>query len=184
MDRWKLLVVAAAVSVLAAGCSSGTEAGQIAAVRDVISSVVDNADDIVLEIVPSGSGKDCYEIEAEGGDLVIRGSSPVALCYAFDRYLRYGCGAMVTWSGEHVDIPGNWPEYRESAESPYALRYFLNVCTFGYTAPYWDWERWSEEIDWMALHGVNMPLASVASEAIAMRVWKKFGLNRIFSEFA
>lgn len=178
MDRWKLLVVAAAVSVLAAGCSSGTEAGQIAAVRDVISSVVDNADDIVLEIIPSsGSGKDCYEIVAEGGDLVIRGSSPVALCYAFDRYLRYGCGAMVTWSGEHVDIPGSWPEYRESAESPYALRYFLNVCTFGYTAPYWDWDRWSEEIDWMALHGVNMPLASVASEAIAMRVWKKFGLT-------
>ena len=178
MDRWKLLVVAAAVSGLAAGCSSGTEAGQIAAVRDVISSVVDNADDIVLEIIPSsGSGKDCYEIVAEGGDLVLRGSSPVALCYAFDRYLRYGCGAMVTWSGEHVDIPGSWPEYKESAESPYDLRYFLNVCTFGYTAPYWDWERWSEEIDWMALHGVNMPLASVASEAIAMRVWKKFGLT-------
>ena len=100
MDRWKLLVVAAAVSVLAAGCSSGTEAGQIAAVRDVISSVVDNADDIVLEIIPSsGSGKDCYEIVAEGGDLVLRGSSPVSLCYAFDRYLRYGYDSTVTWIG-------------------------------------------------------------------------------------
>ena len=29
----------------------------------------------------------------------------------------------------------------------------------------------------MALHGVNMPLASVASEAIAKRVWMKLGLS-------
>ncbi len=27
--------------------------------------------------------------------------------------------------------------------------------------PYWDWERWEKEIDWMAVHGINMPLALV-----------------------
>jgi hypothetical protein len=23
----------------------------------------------------------------------------------------------------------------------------------------WNWERWSREIDWMAMNGVNLPLA-------------------------
>jgi alpha-N-acetylglucosaminidase len=23
----------------------------------------------------------------------------------------------------------------------------------------WDWERWEREIDWMALNGINLPLA-------------------------
>lgn len=43
--------------------------------------------------------------------------------------------------------------------------------------PYWDWNRWEKEIDWMALHGVDMPLALVANEAISARVWKKLGLT-------
>ena len=34
-----------------------------------------------------------------------------------------------------------------------------------------------KEIDWMTLRGVNMPLATVASEAIAERVWLKMGLK-------
>jgi alpha-N-acetylglucosaminidase len=84
---------------------------------------------------------------------------------------------MVTWGGKNLDLPEVWPDWQEKAVSPYKFRYFLNVCTFGYTAPYWDWDRWSEELDWMALHGVNMPLASVASEAIARRVWVKMGLT-------
>ncbi len=35
-----------------------------------------------------------------------------------------------------------------------------------------------KEIDRMALYGVNMPLATVASEAIAERVWLRMGLNK------
>ena len=35
----------------------------------------------------------------------------------------------------------------------------MNVCTFGYSYVHWEWDRWEREIDWMALNGVNMPLA-------------------------
>lgn len=35
----------------------------------------------------------------------------------------------------------------------------MNVCTFGYSYVHWDWSRWEREIDWMALNGINMPLA-------------------------
>lgn len=60
--------------------------------------------------------------------------------------------------------------------SPFPRHHYYNVVTYGYTLPYWDWQRWEEEIDWMALHGVDMPLALVANEAITARVWKRLGL--------
>lgn len=28
-----------------------------------------------------------------------------------------------------------------------------------YSMAYWDWDRWEAEIDWMALQGINLPLA-------------------------
>jgi len=30
----------------------------------------------------------------------------------------------------------------------------------------WDWERWEQEIDWMALNSINTPLAFVGQEHI------------------
>ena len=33
----------------------------------------------------------------------------------------------------------------------------------------WTWERWEKEIDWMALHGINMPLQIVGLDV----VWKR-----------
>lgn len=135
--------------------------------------------DIRLEEIAPENGKETFEIEAENGILTLRGSSPVAICYAFHTYLREACSSMKTWSGEHVDWPASWPDYPlKKQTTPYDYRYFLNVCTFGYTAPYWDWERWEKEIDWMALRGVNMPLATVASEAIAERVWLRMGFQK------
>ena len=145
--------------------------------EDVILRTIGTLDGVTLVEIPSEGGKDCYEISAKDGELLLKGSSPSAICYAFNKYLRYACGSMITWGGKHLKLPETWPDCQEKATSPYQFRYFLNVCTFGYTAPYWDWNRWSEELDWMALHGVNMPLASVASEAIARRVWVKLGLS-------
>lgn len=124
-------------------------------------------------------GKETFEIEAKEGKLTLKGSSTVALCYAFHTYLREACHSMKTWSGEHLELPSLWPDYSlRKQTTPYNFRYFLNVCTYGYTTPYWDWARWENEIDWMALRGVNMPLATVASEAIAERVWLQMGLTK------
>lgn len=37
---------------------------------------------------------------------------------------------------------------------------------------WWDWERWEKEIDWMALQGVNLPLAFTGQEAIWQKTFK------------
>lgn len=137
------------------------------------------ANDITFLPIKQNEGKETFAIEANNGKLTIKGSSAVAMCYAFNLYMREGCASMKTWSGENGAAPEIWPDYEKKQQtSSYELRYFLNVCTYGYTTPYWDWNRWEKEIDWMALRGVNMPLATVASEAIAERVWKRLGLNK------
>lgn len=139
----------------------------------------ERAQSIHFEYIEPSDGKDIFEVIASDGRLTLRGSSSVAICYAFHTYMKEACKSMKTWSGEHITSVMPWPDYELYEQvSPYELRYFLNVCTFGYTTPYWDWERWEKEIDRMALYGVNMPLATVASEAIAERVWLRMGLTK------
>lgn len=139
----------------------------------------EKAQNIKFKQIESANGKETFEVVAKNGELTISGSSSVAICYAFHTYMKEGCNSLRTWSGEQVPSIESWPDYELYDQvSPYELRYFLNVCTFGYTTPYWDWKRWEKEIDWMALRGINMPLATVASEAIAERVWLRMGLTK------
>ncbi|KAJ8432286.1 hypothetical protein Cgig2_028548 [Carnegiea gigantea] len=43
---------------------------------------------------------------------------------------------------------------------------------------WWDWERWEKEIDWMALQGINLPLAFTGQEAIWQKVFMDFNISR------
>jgi len=53
----------------------------------------------------------------------------------------------------------------------------MNVCTVSYSAVWWNWERWEREIDWMALQGVNLPLAFTGQEYVQRALFKEFGLS-------
>ena len=57
------------------------------------------------------------------------------------------------------------------------FRYYQNVCTPGYTFVFWKWIDWEPHLDWMALNGINMPLAFTAQEAIWIRTYKKVRTN-------
>ncbi|MBR4298066.1 MAG: alpha-N-acetylglucosaminidase C-terminal domain-containing protein, partial [Bacteroidaceae bacterium] len=74
-------------------------------------------------------------------------------------------GAYVDLSSINLPLPA---EETHSSDAKY--RYYLNYCTFGYSMTSWTWTRWQQEIDWMALHGINMPLQLVGME----EVWRKF----------
>ena len=96
------------------------------------------ANEITCQVIEPVNGKETFEIEARDGVLVLKGSSTVAICYAFHTYLKEACHAMKTWSGEHIELPEIWPDYiAKKQTTPYSYRYFLNVCTYGYTTPYW-----------------------------------------------
>lgn len=131
------------------------------------------------EIATAEEGKPVYEIAVTDGRVVVSGSTAGALCRGAYAYLREtGCG-MVTWSGSRVELPATLPHIEpRRVVCPYRYVQYFNPCTFGYTMPFWDWERWERELDWMALHGINMPLALDGQEAIWQRVWTAMGLSR------
>lgn len=135
------------------------------------------SDKIVLEKKRSKS-ETFFEHHSKDGILYVSGSDNVALCRGFYDYMKQNRYGLKTWSGSSLSVPETFPdEVIRKVVSPFANHYYFNVCTYGYSMPYWNWERWEQEIDWMALHGINMPLALVGYEAILARVWKKMGLT-------
>jgi alpha-N-acetylglucosaminidase len=115
------------------------------------------------------------DYRAAGGRLTLRGSDPVAASVALGRYVRAHLGTRLTWQRPRVSGPlRNAP--RTAVSSPHDVRYYLNVVTFGYSTPFWGWERWEREVDWMALHGVTHPLMLLAHEAVLAETFRRSGL--------
>lgn len=152
----------------------------ITGARGVLERTIGNkASEIRIERLKSSRVLDTFDVDSRKGILKIRGNSVSAICYGFYTYLKKEVHQMVTWSSSlPIQVPAVWPECTQlKGSTPYHYRYYLNVVTFGYTTAYWNWNRWERELDWMALHGINMALAFTGSEAIASRVWQKLGLK-------
>lgn len=132
-----------------------------------------------FELIPEAAGGDVYETESHEGRLVVRGNSSVALCRGTYDFLKEHCNCLVTWEGSQLQLPASLPDTPlRRVEGSVPLRQHFNVVTFGYSTAFWDWKRWEFEIDWMALHGINMPLAMTGQESIWKKVWTQhFGLS-------
>lgn len=118
----------------------------------------------------SEGGEDTFTTECDGRQLVVRGSSVTAVCTGVHWWLQHALGASVSWTQHRLRLPRRLPKTtREMRRASVPLRYYLNFCTHSYTMAFWDWQRWEQEIDWMALHGVNMPLVITGFEC----VWKE-----------
>jgi alpha-N-acetylglucosaminidase len=136
------------------------------------------AADFDLQWIPPSNGHAVYEIAATGGRVRVNGSTGMAICRGAYLYLRNRCNAMVTWSGRNLNLPEKFPDAPgQRVVCPYRFTQYLNVCTFGYSTPFWNWQRWERELDWMALHGINMALALTGQEEIWRRVWKNMGVT-------
>ena len=142
-------------------------------------SLGSRAEEFELILRPTESAQPAYEFSAAAGRVKVQASGAVALCRGAYAYLREHCGAMITWSGQHLDLPARLPDARAThVVCPYEYVQYLNPCTFGYTTAFWGWDRWERELDWMALHGVTMALALEGQEAIWQRVWLEMGVTQ------
>lgn len=172
--------------LLCAGLSRALTPGEIAAARGVIARFAGDAvaQSLTLEGLPAREdGRHAYEIADNGRTL--RGTSAVALCKAFYANAKAKGAGLCSWTGNRFDAAAAFaPSEPVRVVAPFRHYQYFNVCTFGYSLPFWDEARWMREIDWMALHGIDMPLALLATEAIAERVWKRMGLTEAEIEAA
>jgi len=124
------------------------------------------------------SETDAFELDCADGKVVIRGNNEVSQAAGLGWYLKYTVKANVSWCGSNLVLPGVMPlpaRYRQEIDQKY--RVYMNYCTFNYSASWWDWERWEKEIDFMALQGINMPLALVGIEGVWYETLTGFGLT-------
>ena len=121
-----------------------------------------------------------FEIDRKGEKPVIRGDNYVHIAVGLNWYLKYYCGIHLSWNGMKASLPEvlPLPEKPERHTSEADFVYDLNYCTYSYSMAFWDWERWEQELDWMALHGVDLPLAAVGDEC----VWRNFLLRLGYME--
>ena len=123
------------------------------------------------------SGTDFFELDQAGSRVVVRGNSWVNIASGINWYLKYYAGIHLSWNQRQARLPEVLPRVmqKERHETDLSLRYDFNYCTFSYSMAFWDWKRWEQEIDWMALHGVNLPLAIVGEECVWRNMLLKLG---------
>ena len=165
--------------VLCFGCMKKETDPEIVAMRGLVNRVVpEYSQNIVLERLADTI--DRFEIETKGQKLVIRGNNANSMAVGLNHYLKYYCKAQYSWFMEEpLQIPVTMPTVPEkvSLSARVPDRFFLNYCTYGYTMPWWGWAQWEHFIDWMALNGINLPLAITGQESVWYEVWSELGLT-------
>ena len=132
----------------------------------------------VIEQVKSPT--DFFELDQKGDKVVIRGNNYVSIATGVNWYLKYYAGIQLSWNGMTAQLPAVLPAVpqKERHETDLKYRYYFNNCTYSYTMAFWDWDRWEKEIDWMALHGINLPLAVVGADVVWYNVLTKLGYTK------
>ena len=117
---------------------------------------------------------------ADGKHILIGGNNDISMAVGLNHYLRKYAKVHVSWfDTEPIQLPKKWPlpPSKEGGSAAVPQRFFLNYCTYGYTMVWWQWPQWERFIDWMALNGINMPLALTGQEAVWQEVWREMGMS-------
>ena len=133
-----------------------------------------------FEFVLRTSDADLFTLEQHGDRVRIGGNNDNSMAMGLNYYLKEYAKTHVSWyASQPVELPKRLPKVDEpivrKCEVP--VRFFLNYCTYGYTMVWWQWKEWECFIDWMALNGVNMPLALTGQEAVWQEVWREMGMT-------
>ena len=122
------------------------------------------------------NGKDAFVISEKDGKPFIKGNSQLSVTTGINWYLNHYAHINLTWNNLTTDLSSaNLPvpatEEKHVCNTTY--RYNLSSEAFSNSAALWTWERWEQEIDWMALHGVNAPLNIVGLEVVTRNFLNK-----------
>lgn len=133
---------------------------------------------VQLSLPKDKDGHDSYSYSYAKGTLTVKASDGVAACRGFYDYVKSKGAGISSWSGQRFVLPAEPGTEPREFTSPFRDHQYMNVVTYGYTTPYWDEARWDRELDWMALHGIDMPLLLIAQEQVYREVFLDMGLTK------
>lgn len=160
-------VADSAIDSLAARVTEGTSTGRIE-----FKLAVDSSDNNL---------HDWYRLTPiDDNRLLIEGNNNISMAVGLNHYLKHVAGIHISWNNLTEPLPDKLklPSEPIFRETDLKDRYYLNYCTFSYSMPFWDEERWMKELDWMALHGINMALSLTGTEVVWKNLLEKYGYSQ------
>lgn len=133
----------------------------------------------IFELEDELCEKDFFKLDNRGSKVLVTGNNWISVATGLNWYLKYYAHANITW-GNMRQIIAHFPKVAEPVrhETDCLVRYYLDYNTFTYSTPFWDWKRWQEEIDFMALHGINTPLMLTGNQSVWIRTLERVGYSR------
>lgn len=134
-------------------------------------------DDISVEITTRNTEE--YFLSVTHGKMKISASTIVACCTGIYDYLKEYCNVQLSWcANTEITID----KLKDTANEMHRVieqkfRVYMNYCTLNYTMSWWNFDRWEKEIDFMAMNGINMPLAVVGTEAVWFETMLELGFT-------
>ena len=130
------------------------------------------------ELTADSEGREQMSLRSDGKQVVVGGTSPIAAASAFNWYLNEFLNTTYDWSTYQVILPETFP-LPATVRKPRLVEwsYHLNVCTYGYSLAFVDWEYWQKHIDWMAMQGINLPLAFIGQERVLQLAFARFNIT-------
>ncbi|RDW92153.1 glycoside hydrolase family 89 protein [Coleophoma crateriformis] len=134
-------------------------------------------------IANSSLQNDVYTVSSTTtSKILIVGNTPIALASGLHRYLTDVLQVDLFWGiGSRLDATSI--DYLPTLDIPLSgtsivpWRYHFNTVTFSYTSAFWSWEDWELQLDWMALRGINLPLAWVGQEKILVDTFREINMT-------
>lgn len=125
-----------------------------------------------FELADAENGYDYYDLSQSNGKIHIKGNNGVSLATGLNYYLKYFCNVNISQVGDQVSMPESIVPVEGTVhkETTFPVRYSYNYCTLSYSMAFWGEEEWRNELDWLALNGVNVVLDATAQE----EVWRRF----------
>lgn len=125
-----------------------------------------------LEVADGANGYDYFELSQKDGKIHIKGNDGVSLATGLNHYLKYYCNVNISQVGDQVKMPKEMVPIEGTVhkETKFPVRYSYNYCTLSYSMAFWGEKEWRNELDWLALNGVNVVLDATAQE----EVWRRF----------
>ncbi|GJJ08043.1 hypothetical protein Clacol_002250 [Clathrus columnatus] len=141
----------------------------------------DHIQSFKFNLVPSSG--DEFEISDSATStpgITIQCTSRSACARGLYTYVKDFGGVDIWWTGSRLSrlaspLPKVGTPVKGSSIVDY--RYYFNTVTFSYTTAFYNFDQWSLLLDWMALKGVNLPLAWVGYEYIYLQTLKQIGIS-------
>lgn len=129
----------------------------------------------------SGQNDEYVVSNGNNGTIDITGNFPIALASGLRWYLSNIANVDIWWFiGSRLHLaPAQLPRLNQTyhGTSIVPWRYHFNTVTFSYTSAFWDWDDWELQLDWMALRGINLPLAWVGYEKLLVETFQEAGFT-------